>query len=59
MLFLPCGKFSEELLIFQELEFYKDTFLSPQISEAIKETQDNFYWAGIILVMRTELLFPN
>lgn len=52
-------QFSEELIIFKELEFYRDTFLSPATDKAIKETQENFYEVDIILAMGPELLSPN
>ena len=53
------GEIFRQVITFKGLGFYKDVSLSPTTGEAIKETKDNFYWVGIMLVMRTELLSSN
>lgn len=57
--FLSSGEIFRGVINFEGLRFYKNTFLSPTIGEAIKETKDNFYCVGIMLVMRAELLSSN
>lgn len=57
--FLSSGEIFTGVINFKGLRFHKNIFLSPTIGEAIKETKNNFYWVGIILVMRAELLSSN
>lgn len=56
---LSSGEIFRGVINFEKLRVYKNTFLSPTIGEAIKETKENFYWVGIMLVMRTKLLSSN